>query len=65
MSTTITHSVKVQVTIDIPALTDLLKYLRDRDQEQVQVDELAGQVDALTQGLKQSSDDLKKVEENT
>ena len=54
--------VKADVTnirIDLPALSDLVAYLRARDDQQAKIDALAARVEQLTTKLSQSSTVLK------
>lgn len=56
----------ITIVVNIPALSDLVKYLRERDNTQAQVDALAAQVSELTKGLHQSSDNLEtSVDQNS
>jgi len=48
-----------RLLIDIPAIADYVKYLREKDDSQKKLDALTAQVSHLTERLKQSSTALK------
>jgi len=50
--------VSISISIDIPALSDLVAYLRESEDNQAQIDELTSQVAGLTARLKQSNQGL-------
>ncbi len=49
----------LRVTVDFPALDNLVAFLRENQQQQI--DQLVTQVGALTQKLKQSGDKLSEA----
>ncbi len=50
--------VSISISVDIPALSDLVAYLRDSEDNQAQIDELTSQVAGLTARLHQSNQGL-------
>ena len=50
--------VSISISVDIPALSDLVAYLRESEDNQAQIDELTSQVAGLTARLQQSNQGL-------